>query len=104
MIIPYKIKFDQIEWESPIAGVRHKCVDFDGQRIRIVEYTKDLPLHWCQKGHYGYLLSGKLAIEFADAEFIYNEGDGILIPDGPEHKHRGRVLSEKATVFFLEKL
>ena len=45
-----------------------------------------------------------MAIEYPDAEIIYNEGDGILIPDGPEHQHKGRVLSEKALVFFIEKV
>ena len=43
-----------------------------------------------------------MTIAYADSEIIYNEGDGILIPDGPEHKHKGRVLSEKALVFFIE--
>jgi quercetin dioxygenase-like cupin family protein len=104
MTIPYQIQFDQIQWESPMVGVRHKCVDYNGQRIRLVEYSSGLPLHWCEKGHCGYLLSGKMAIEYTDTEIIYNEGDGIFIPDGPEHKHKGRVLSEKAVVFFIEKV
>ena len=104
MSIPYQIQFDQIPWESPMEGVRHKFVDYNGQRIRLVEYSRELPPHWCEKGHCGYLLRGKTAIEFTDSEIIYNEGDGILIPDGPEHKHRGRVLSEKALAFFIEKV
>jgi quercetin dioxygenase-like cupin family protein len=104
MNIPYKIQFDKIKWESPIAGMRHKYIDKDDQRIRLVEYTKEMPPHWCEKGHCGYLLSGKMAIEFSDTEVIYNEGDGIIIPDGPEHRHKGRVLSDKALVFFIEKV
>ncbi|MFH0727299.1 MAG: hypothetical protein V2B19_13290 [Pseudomonadota bacterium] len=104
MKIPYRIQFEQIQWESPIAGVRHKYVDYNGQRIRLVEYSNELPPHWCEKGHCGYLLSGKMAIEYEDTEIVYNEGDGILIPDGPEYKHKGRVLTEKALVFFIEKV
>lgn len=104
MTIPYKIHFDQIEWETPITGVRHKYTDFNGQGIRLVEYSKEMSLHWCEKGHFGYLLSGTMAIEFTNGEIIYNEGDGILIPEGAEHKHKGRVLSEKALAFFLEKV
>jgi len=103
MSIPYKIPFDQIQWESRIPGVRHKCMDYEGHRIRLVEYTKEMPPHWCEKGHTGILLSGKMAIEFSDTEITYQEGDGILIPDGPEHQHKGRVLSGRATVFFIEK-
>ena len=103
MPFPYKINFSKIEWESPIAGMRHKYVDQGAQRIRLVEYTRELPPHWCEKGHRGYLLSGSLAIEFIDSEVTYNAGDAIVIPDGPEHKHKGRVLSDKALVFFIEK-
>jgi hypothetical protein len=44
-----------------------------------------------------------MEIEYANSTMIYNPDDGIFIPDGPEHKHRGRVLSEKALVFFVEK-
>lgn len=86
-----------------MSGVRHKCVVYNGQRIRLVEYSREMPPHWCEKGHCGYLLSGKMGIEYPNTEIIYNEGDGIFIPDGPEHKHKGRVLSEKALVFFIEK-
>jgi hypothetical protein len=104
MKIPYRIQFEKIPWESPMEGVKHKCVDYNGQRIRLVEYTQDMPAHWCEKGHCGCLLSGRMAIEYPDTEIIYNEGDGILIPDGPEHKHKGRVLSGRALVFFIEKV
>ena len=105
MNIPYQIQFDKIPWESPVAGVRHKFADYMGQRIRLVEYTQDLPPHWCEQGHCGYLLSGQMAIEYQNTKIVYySEGDGILIPDGPEHKHKGRVLSEKAVVFFIVKV
>ncbi len=103
MTFPYKINFDQIDWDSPMAGLRHKYIDHGGQRIRLVEYSRDLPPHWCEKGHCGYLISGKMEIEYPDRTIIYNQGDGIFIPDGPAHKHKGRVLSEQALVFFIEK-
>ena len=93
-----------MDWESPFAGVRHKCIDQEGIRIRVVEYSKELPPHWCEKGHCGYLISGKMEIEYEDAKITYNPGDGIFIPDGPAHKHKGTVLSGKALVFFIEKV
>jgi ethanolamine utilization protein EutQ (cupin superfamily) len=104
MTVSYKIDFAKIDWESPIAGMRHKYIDQGGQRIRLVEYSNELPPHWCEKGHCGYLISGKMEIEYADAKIMYNPGDGIFIPDGPEYKHKGRVLSEKALLFFIEKI
>lgn len=104
MSLQYKVDFDKLEWTSPISGVRHKYIDQNHFRMRLVEYSRAMPTHWCEKGHYGYLVEGQLEIEYADKKILYKPGDGIFIPDGPEHKHQGRVLSEKVLVFFLEKI
>lgn len=104
MTVQYKADFDKLEWESPIEGVRHKYIDQNNLRIRLVEYSKEMPPHWCEKGHYGYLIEGQMEIEYENSKIIYKAGDGIFIPDGPDHKHRGRVLSEKMLVFFIEKV
>jgi quercetin dioxygenase-like cupin family protein len=101
--VQYKADFAKLEWESPVAGVRHKFIDQNNVRMRLVEYSKAMPPHWCVKGHYGYLIEGQMEIEYENSTVIYNPGDGIFIPDGPDHKHRGRVLSGKALVFFVEK-
>jgi quercetin dioxygenase-like cupin family protein len=103
-MIQYKAGFEELVWVSPIAGVRHKYMDQDKLRLRLVEYSQDMPPHWCEKGHYGYLIEGQMEIEFENSSIIYKPGDGIFIPDGPEHKHCGRVLSEKALVFFMERI
>ncbi|MBN2071619.1 MAG: cupin domain-containing protein [Candidatus Krumholzibacteriota bacterium] len=98
-----KIDFDSLEWESPMEGVRHKYIDQDGMRMRLVEYSREMPLHWCEKGHHGYLLEGKMEIEYTGEKVIYKTGDGIFIPEGPGHRHRGRAISSAVLVFFLEK-
>jgi len=104
MTIQYKADFDKLEWQSPIEGVRHKYIDQNNLRMRLVEYTKRMPEHWCEKGHYGFLVEGQMEIKFESSKIIYKPGDGIFIPDGSEHKHRGRVISEKVLVFFIEKV
>jgi quercetin dioxygenase-like cupin family protein len=104
MTFQYKADFRAFEWEHPIKGVRHKSFDRDNIRLRLVEYSKEMPLHWCEQGHYGYVIEGRMEIEYANGSVIYDTGDGIFIPDGPEHKHRAKILSEKALVFFLEKI
>ncbi len=103
-MVQYKVEFDTLEWTSPIQGVRHKSIDQNDMRIRLVEYSKDMPLHWCEQGHYGYLISGRMEIEYKKEKVSYKPGDGIFIPDGPDHGHRGRVITGKAVVFFVEKL
>jgi hypothetical protein len=62
-----------------------------------------MPPHWCEKGHYGYLIEGQMEIEYENEKIIYNPGDGIFIPDGPEHKHKGEVLLKKPWVFSWKK-
>jgi quercetin dioxygenase-like cupin family protein len=104
MTVQYKAELDRLKWESPIKGVRHKYFDQEGIRIRLVEYSKEMSPHWCEKGHYGYLIEGQMEIEYENASIIYKAGDGIHIPEGREHRHRARTLTEKALVFFVEKI
>ena len=42
MTVQYKAEFDKLEWESPIEGVRHKYIDQNNFRIRLVEFTKGM--------------------------------------------------------------
>ncbi len=98
----YQIDFSSIPWESPVKGVRHRVVRQGDKQLRLVEYTRDMEPHWCEKGHIGYVLEGQLEITFENEKLIYNPGDGVFIPSGAEHKHSGRVLSEVVRVVFVE--
>jgi hypothetical protein len=44
----------------------------------------------------------QLEITFEKTVITFSSGDGIFIPDGPENKHMGKLISEKALVFFVE--
>ena len=61
-----------------------------------------MPPHWCEKGHYGLVLDGEIEIEFQNEKIIYKAGDGVFIPDGEEHKHKGRVLKGSVQAKFVE--
>jgi quercetin dioxygenase-like cupin family protein len=102
--VQYKAEFNKLEWETLLKGVRHKYMDQNDLRIRLVEYSKEMPLHWCEKGHYGYLIEGQMEIEYRNEKIVYRSGDGIFIPDGSDHRHRGKALTEKVLVFFIEKV
>ncbi len=98
----HKVRFDRLEWTTPFEGVRHRIEDVFGRRLRLVEYAGSMPLHWCERGHVGYVLDGRLEIEFEGETVVYEPGDGVCIPDGAEHRHRARVLTDVARVFFVE--
>lgn len=104
MTVQYKAEFDKLEWESPIKGMRHKYIDQNKLRLRLVEYSKEMQPHWCEKGHYGYVIEGQMEIDYESAMIIYRPGDGIFIPPGPDHRHRGIALTEKVLVFFVEEV
>jgi quercetin dioxygenase-like cupin family protein len=98
----YLVEFDDLPWQSPTKGMRFKAVTHGSRRLRLVEYTRDLEPHWCEKGHIGYLLEGRFEITFDRGSFKFNPGDGIFIPPGREHRHMGKALSGVAKVIFVE--
>ena len=98
----YRVNFSQVGWESPVKGLRFKAVRQAGRQLRLVEYTKEMPPHWCEKGHIGFVLEGQLEIRFAREAQTYAAGDGIFIPGGGEHKHMGKALTDLVRVIFVE--
>jgi len=103
-MIHYKIDFDKLEWYEKAKGIRDKCVDQNGIRSRLVEYTKEMPPHWCTKAHYGIILSGKMRVRFPGKSHIYEEGDCLYLPPGDTHTHEAIILSDMVRVFFIEPL
>ena len=99
----YKIDFRKMAWESPIVGVRFKAYEQDGRKLRLVEFTKEfVESDWCTKGHIGYILEGRMEIDFDGKVVVFGPGDGVFIPAGEEHKHKGRVLTEKVKAILVE--
>ncbi len=99
----YKIAFSDIDWESPIPGVRHKIAVAGDTKLRLVEYTAQMAPHWCSVGHVGQILEGCFEIEFDGGTQVFEAGDGVFIPSGETHRHRARVLSDVVRAIFVEK-
>ncbi len=99
----YKIDFKSIPWESPADGVRFKAYEQDGKKLRLVEFYKDfVEPDWCSKGHIGLILEGQMEIDFDGDKEVFGPGDGIFIPAGQQHRHKGRVLTVKVTAILVE--
>ena len=98
----YRVVFDSLPWESPLPGMRAKIVKQGNRRLRLVEYSRELEPHWCENGHFGLVLEGRFEIEFDNDVQVFNPGDGVFIPTGREHRHRGRVLTDTVKVIFVE--
>ena len=98
----YKVNFDALPWEEPISGLRCKTFKQVGRQIRLIEYSHDLIPHWCYRGHFGYVLEGKMEITFDTGVEIYESGDGVFLPPGEEHRHMARILTDFVRVIFVE--
>jgi len=99
----YRIDFESMEWQVPADGVRFKAYEHDGRKLRLVEFSKKfVEPDWCTKGHIGYILEGQMEIDFDGKPILFDTGDGVFIPQGQEHKHKGRVLTDKVKAILVE--
>ena len=85
------IPFQTIDW-SKIPKTEHKgetgiaywqTFQFDGLRIRIVEYSAGyIADHWCQKGHIVHCLEGEVTNEQEDGKSsILTPGMSYVVSD-----------------------
>ncbi len=99
----YKIDFGSMAWETPAEGVRFKAYEQGSRKLRLVEFAKEfVEPDWCSKGHIGYILEGKMEIDFNGESIVFGPGDGVFIPAGPEHKHKGKVLTDVVKAVLVE--
>lgn len=99
-----KIEFESISWETASPGIRHKAVIQGHHKIRLVEYSSAMEPHWCENGHYGVILEGRMEISFENETLMFGPGDGVFIPSGKKDRHKGRVLTDKVRALFVEEI
>ena len=99
----YRIDFSAMPWQAPAAGVRFKANERAGRKLRLVEFGKDfVEPDWCSKGHIGYVLEGQLEVNFGGRIVLFGPGDGIFVPPGEQHKHKGRAITEVVKLILVE--
>ncbi len=99
----YKVDFGSKSWETPAERVRFKAYEQNGRKLRLVEFSKGfVEPDWCMKGHIGYILEGKMKIDFNGKTIVFGTGDGVFIPAGEKHKHKGTVLTDAVKIILVE--
>jgi quercetin dioxygenase-like cupin family protein len=101
-VIPYRVDFGAVEWKSPIPGVRHKAFRGESMMLRMVEYSREVEPHWCERSHIGVILYGEFEIEFESCRHVFRAGDGVFIPAGEAHRHRATALTDVVRAVFVE--
>jgi len=99
----YRVDFKSMPWQTPAAGVRFKSYEQDDRRLRFAEFGREfIEPDWCTKGHIGYVLEGRVEIDFDGETVVFEAGDGLFIPAGQEHKHKGKVLTDAVKLLLVE--
>ena len=96
------IEFEKIDWEGPATGVRTKEIIQNNQKIRLVEFSEGfIEEDWCTKGHIGYVIEGSMRIDFNGKKVDYKQGDGLMIQEGEEQKHKVLINPGERVLLFL---
>jgi quercetin dioxygenase-like cupin family protein len=96
-----RITLDSLPLVEPVVGVRYRAAVHGDRQIRLVEFGAGFrEAEWCGKAHVGYVLAGRLEIEFGDAVELFCEGDALNIDAGD--LHRARVVKGPVRLFLAE--
>jgi quercetin dioxygenase-like cupin family protein len=99
----HRIDFTSQEWETPAPHVRMKVYKGYNKQLRLVEFSQDfIEPDWCMNGHVGYILDGRMELDFNGTVETFKQGDGLFIPPGPKHKHKARMLTKTVTLILVE--
>ena len=98
-----ELQFRNLAWSSFAAGAREKAFEFNGKRIRLVEFSSGFAEpDWCEKSHVGYVCRGELDIDFEGETVRVRTGDGIFISAG--EKHKAIPASDRVLLFLVEEM
>lgn len=99
-----RIDFDKLRWRHEVPGASEKRYGRNGRALRLVRYRDAFnEPHWCQKGHVGMVLSGRIVIDFGEERVEYKAGDALFIDAGVHNRHKVMIApGEEATVLLFE--
>lgn len=103
---PRTVPLENMPWSEDAPGIRAREAELDGARWAIVEYEAGARREeWCEDGHRGYVISGRIEYEFDDERrsLTASEGEAFFLPKTRygQGAHRGRNLSSTPTRLFL---
>jgi len=85
--IPFKsidwTKIPKTQYKGETGFAYWQTLQFDGLRIRLVEYSKDyIADHWCEKGHIVHCLEGEVINELKDGtQSVLTPGMSYVVSD-----------------------
>jgi quercetin dioxygenase-like cupin family protein len=99
----FKVAFDAMAWDEGRPGVRFKTYCDDARQIRLVEFQTSTAFEqWCDLGHIGHVLEGRLEIDFNGEVVAFSAGDGLFIPAGSPSAHRAVSIIPGTRLIMVE--
>lgn len=103
---PRSVPLNEAEWSEAEAGVREREAEVEGARWAVVEYEPGAGrAEWCEDGHRGYVVVGRIEYEFDDSRqpLVASEGEAFRLPPAGlgDGAHRGRNPASETTRLFL---
>ena len=100
----FRHQFSLVDWQEKMSGLRVKEFSLHGKLLRLLEVTDAFKEEdWCEKAHTGIVVEGNITFDFSGEHITFEQGDGIIIPQGNAGKHKANVRAgEKAILFFVE--
>lgn len=76
-------KVEKTEYKGETGTAYWQTLEFDGLRVRIVEYSKGyIADHWCKKGHIVHCLEGEVTNELEDGtQSFLKKGMSYIVSD-----------------------
>jgi hypothetical protein len=97
-----KVDFKQIKWRKVLGNGRdgrEKASESPTKLIRLLEFSpKWNEKTWCELGHVGYILKGRLCLSLGKEEVRIAEGQAFVIERGEKHK---AFCKSNTTVFLV---
>jgi hypothetical protein len=74
---------EKVEYKGDTGVVTWQTMQYEGLRVRIVEYSADYAAdHWCKKGHIVHCLEGVYESEMENGEiFTLSKGMSYIVSD-----------------------
>lgn len=95
-------KVERTEYKGETGTAYWQTLEFDGLRVRIVEYSKDyIADHWCKKGHIVHCLEGEVINELEDGtQSILTKGMSYIVSD--ELSSHRSITKEGVTLMIID--
>ena len=99
-------RLEQEAWRDDAPGIRaRECFDIDSKRFAIVEYGPGAARDdWCEEGHYGYVIAGRIRYRFKDGRpaLEAGAGEGFFLSHDSGHQGANAAADGPTTLFLVD--